>query len=86
MAPSILVGLLFLSAIFSAISAMMYWKDSGELRNLQAQAVAIENNRAILRALANDTMEYSKRNPSINPVLQTFGLQQPITSPKAAGK
>ena len=84
MVPSILVGLLFLSAVYSAISAITYWKDSSELRNLQAQAVAIEKNRAIIRALANDTLEYSKRNPSINPVLQPFGFQQPISSPKAA--
>ncbi len=80
---TILTGLLFLSAVLSAICAIIYVRGSGELRGLQGQAASIDNNRAVTRALAGEAMEYSKRNPSIDPVLQTFGLKSAPASPKA---
>lgn len=80
---SILTGLLFVSAVLSAISAVLYVRGSGELRGLQGQAASIENNRAVARALAAESLEYSKRNPSIDPLLQTFGLKAPLSSPRA---
>jgi hypothetical protein len=36
-----------------------------------------------LQSLVNDTMEYSRRNPAIDPVLQSLGLKAP-TAPTAA--
>jgi len=82
--PLILVGLLFLSAIISAACAILHMRGSGELRNLQIQAATVEQKRAFTRALANDAIEYSKRDPSIDPILQTLGLKQAPASPKAA--
>ena len=79
---SILVGLLFVSALVSAVYALLYFRASGELRGLQSQAVSIENNRTITRAIAAEAVEYSKRNPAIDPVLRSFGLKQTNASPK----
>jgi hypothetical protein len=80
--PLLLTGLLFISATISIYYAMAYVKTTAELRGLQLQATAIDNNRNLVRALANDAVEYSKRNPAINPILQTFGLSS-TASPKA---
>ena len=81
---SILVALLFLSALVSAACVIVHLKTSGELRGLQSQAVGIENNRNIARALAAEAVEYGKRNPAIDPLLQSFNLKPAPSSPKAA--
>lgn len=81
--PLVLTGLLFVSAITAAVCTMVYVRGANELRGLQAQASAIENNRNLVRALANDAVEYSKRNPAINSTLQSFGLNSAPISPKA---
>ncbi|MEO5804724.1 MAG: hypothetical protein ABIR24_14460 [Verrucomicrobiota bacterium] len=80
----ILTGLLFLSAALSAVCAVLYVRGSGELRGLQTQAAAIDNNRNLTRALATDAMEYSKRNPAIDPILRSVGLKSESSSPKVA--
>ena len=80
----ILTGLLFVCAIVAAIGATSYYLASSELRGLQNQAGQMEGRRALTRALATDAVEYSKRNPAIDPILQSVGLKQPPSSPKAA--
>ncbi len=81
---SILVALLFVSAFVSAACALLHYRATGELRGLQRQAMSVESNRTLTRALAADAVEYSKRNPAIDPLLRSFGLKQPVSSPKAA--
>ena len=81
--PLILVTLIFFSALFSSLCVYLYIKGTGELRGLQAQAARIENSRNLLRALAGESVEYSKRNPAINPLLQSVGLNPGVATPKA---
>ena len=82
--PSVLTGLLLVSAVTCFAFAVIYMRGTGEMRSLQGQAAAIENNRNLVRALANDAIEYSKRNPAIDPVLQSVGLKPAPASPKAS--
>ena len=82
--PSALTGLLLVSAVTCATLAILYVRGASELRGLQGQAAAIENNRNLVRALAADAIEYSKRNPAIDPVLQSVGLKPAPGSPKAS--
>lgn len=71
----ILVALIFCSALFSSLCVYLYVKGIVELRGLQAQAARVENSRNLLRALAAESVEYSKRNPAIDPLLQSVGLK-----------
>ena len=80
---SILIGLLFISALASLVCVVVYTRGSGELRGLQTQAARMESSRNLLRALAADSIEYSKKNPAIDPLLQSVGLKQAAASPKA---
>lgn len=82
--PLILTGLLFVSAILSAVGALSYYTASSQLRNLQAQIAKMESGRNLTRALAAEAVEYSKRNPAIDPVLQSVGLKPAPSSPKAS--
>ena len=79
--PLILTGLLFVSVIFSAICVVTYVRGTAELRGLQGKAAAIESNRNLVRSLAAEALEYGKRNPAIDPVLQTFGLKAANAAP-----
>lgn len=73
--PAVLVGLLVVSAVTAAVFTMVFIQANRDLRRLQAQAATIQNNRLVAQAMANDCLEYSKRNPAIDPLLQSIGLK-----------
>lgn len=86
--PAILLAILGISAVVALVLAYMYARNVSELRLLNAQAAQINNNRAILNALAAESIEYSKKNPAIDPILVSIGAKQPTAAPapKPAGK
>lgn len=87
--PSALIGLLLVSAVTAAVCTMVFIQSNRDLRRFQAQAASIQNNRLVAQAMANDCLEYSKRNPAIDPILQSIGLKpkpQATTSPARTSK
>lgn len=79
--PAVLIGLLLVSAVTAAVFTVVFIQSNRDLRRLQAQAATIQNNRAVAQAMANDCLEYSKRNPAIDPILQTIGLKPKPQAP-----
>ena len=75
-----LTGALVLGSVGTAWISMSYYSSVGELQRLQAQYGAINNARTAAQALANDAVEYSKRNPSIDPLLFQFEIKQKPTA------
>lgn len=87
--PSALIGLLLVSAVTAAVFTMVFIQSNRDLRRFQAQAASIQNNRLVAQAMANDCLEYSKRNPAIDPILQSIGLKpnpQATASPARTSK
>jgi len=86
---TVLLGVLTLSVLGSVVLCWLYISSVRELRSLQTQASMINKNRAVINALANDTVEYSKKNKEIDPILQSVGLKPgktnlaPATKPAA---
>jgi membrane protein insertase Oxa1/YidC/SpoIIIJ len=76
---TLLVALLVFSVAATAVLAFAHVQSARKLQRLQGEAAEINRNRAQLQALAAETLEYSKRNPAIDPLLQTVGIK-----PKAA--
>jgi len=72
---TVLLGVLTVSALASVVLCWLYISNIRELRSFQAQANIINNNRAVMSALANDAVEYSKKNPAIDPILESVGLK-----------
>jgi hypothetical protein len=77
----IVLGLVSLSVLLSIVCCVFYIKNSRELRGLQGpngplQKAAAEINagRPIVQALMNEAVEYSKKNASIDPILQSIGI------------
>jgi hypothetical protein len=59
--------------------SLRYYFLAREMQHLEMQAVTINRWRNAAQVLANEALEYSKRNATILPVLQQF-----MTLPKAA--
>ena len=72
---TVLLAVLTISALLSVGLCWRYVSNARELRMLQVQATMINNNRATINALANDVMEYSKKNQAIDPILESVGLK-----------
>jgi hypothetical protein len=69
------MGVLTVSALLSVGLCWSFIANARELRSLQAQATQINNSRAMVQALANETLEYSKTHPAIDPILESVGLK-----------
>src|ERR1051326_4246387 len=69
------LGLFLVCALYTIWLSVVYYFSVQELQRLQIQYVAVEQTRNALTALANDALEYSKKNPAIDPILQQFELK-----------
>ena len=67
--------LLTASVLLSACCFIQLFFQTRELRLLQRQVVAYQNARAALNLLVNDTIAYSKRNPTVLPILESVGVK-----------
>lgn len=74
---SILLGVLTISTLASVVLTMIYSSKIRELRTMQAQVTAVNNNRNNVALFVNELVEYSKRNPALDPLLETAGLKPP---------
>lgn len=80
-----LAGVLMVCAGLTLWLSVSYYFSVGELQRLQAQYQALNNARAAAQALANDAVEYSKRNSAIDPVLFQFDIKpKPAPAPSPA--
>ena len=70
---TILVALLACAAIGSLILCWMYIHTTREIRTIQGYVTNIQQNQRKMQFLANDLVEYSKRNPQIDPILEEVG-------------
>jgi hypothetical protein len=80
---SVLLVLLACAALGSLILCGMYIHTTRELRSLQSDAAAINQKQGYMNSLAGDLIEYSKRNPAIDPLLESINLK-PRTGGTAA--
>lgn len=70
-----LIGVLAVLTLFGAWATWQTYIFSKKSRALQAQAANINNTRLVMDALAKETIEYSKKNPAIDPILISIGLK-----------
>ncbi len=83
---TILLGLLTLSAVASVVLCWLNISNTRELRSLQAQVTVINNNKAFINALVNDSVEYSRTHHDIEPLLESVGLKLNKAAPPPTAK
>jgi hypothetical protein len=71
----LLMALLAVMAAVSLWYSYQYGRQLARLSVLHLQHNEMNRKIAVFQALLNDTLEYSKRNPAIEPVLQAANLK-----------
>lgn len=69
---SVLLVVALLNAGATAVLAYQYNQQLGNLARLQLQRSRVNQEIEIFRSLLNDSLEYSRRNPALEPVLKSF--------------
>ncbi len=74
---TVLLAVTALSAVLSLVLCGLFISNSRQL-NMARTAIGIaNNNRNFINLLATDAMEYSKKNPAIDPLLEWVGAKPP---------
>ena len=81
---AILTVLLGISLLLSVIFCLQFTFQTRELRKLSGQVNNINMYRNWVQSLAADCIQYSEKNPTINPILESVGLKAPKTNQPAA--
>jgi hypothetical protein len=88
--PTILLGVLAISALASLVFCWIIITNLRDARVLQPQVAMVQQNRAVAANLAAEVLDYSKTHPDINPILEAVKLREKPgqTNPavKPAGK
>jgi hypothetical protein len=90
-ATTVLLTILVASSLLSLWFCYLYIKTARDLRDLQRNVSGPQAYRAAFGSLVKEVMDYSDKDPSINPVLEAAGFKAakapflPPTS-KPAGK
>ena len=78
------LGMLLLSTIFTAVLTYRYVSSIRKLRGLQPAILQINYNRNFMQALLTETQAYSKKYPSLEPLLQSVGQKNSPGAPTPA--
>lgn len=85
-----LLVLVVVISLWSVYYCMSYNSKTRELRTMQAQVAFINMRQQVVQALLAEAMEYSKKNPAIDPILEAAGAKPSKTNMppaiKPAGK
>ena len=77
---SLLTGAVMVCALTVAWLSIRYFFTLRELQKLQGQYVFMNNTRNAAQALASEAVEYSKRNPAIDPILIQYEIKPRATN------
>jgi hypothetical protein len=87
---TVLLVILVITSLLSVLCCGLYIRSTMRLRDLQRTYAAQQQYRNFFLALMRDSIEYSKRNPAIDPLLEAANLKPKAnvaaTTNKPAGK
>jgi hypothetical protein len=72
---TILNWALAIALIVLFVGGVQYFFRTREVRSLQIQMSNFQNKQVLANTFVNEVMEYSKRNPAIDSVLESAGLK-----------
>lgn len=83
-ANKILVALLFLSASTAALFSVRFFFTVREMQSLQGGLRQIATALNTAQALFNETVEHSRKNPALLPLVKQFEASRPVASTNVA--
>jgi len=81
---TVLLAILGVSAFVSLFLCWAFSSNTVELRRMQIILGTQQQNRSRIVGLLNESAEFAKRNPKIEPVLQPFGYRRAGTNATGA--
>ncbi len=69
------VGFFLVCALYTIWMAASYLSFNNDLQMIAREYAEVEQTRGALNSLAGEALEYSKKNPAIDPILQKFELK-----------
>jgi len=85
-ASTFLLIVLLISSLLSVLFCGLYISSARRLRDVQRGAASAQAYLNMCAALVNDTVEYSKKDPAINPILEAAGVKPKDSTNKPPGK
>ncbi len=79
--PAAMLAVLTLCVLCTGAFLVRYFFALKQLHGLQQRVNAASRNVRLAQELARECVEYSKRNPAIDPILQRFDLKRSPTDP-----
>jgi hypothetical protein len=86
---TILLAAIVLSSLWSIWLCYTLISRTRDLRTLQAEANFVNYQQAVLNNLMGEAVEYGKKNPAIDPLLESLGVKQrtnTVSTSKPAAK
>jgi hypothetical protein len=83
---TLLTLILVLAALGTAYLFISFLLSARKLESLQTEVMIIRRNQTMLQSLFTEALEYSKRDPTIEPLLQSFGVRARTNAPAAPHK
>lgn len=86
---AILLAAVVVSSLWSIWLCYTLISRTREVRALQAEANVVNYQQAVLNNLVGEAVEYGKKNPAIDPLLESLGVKQhtnAVSTSKPAGK
>ncbi len=77
----VLVALLMVSALTTCLLTLRWFFAVGELQRLQGHSELLTRTSGLMQQLATEAIDYSRRDPSIAPVLSQLNLKAPGLGP-----
>jgi hypothetical protein len=81
---SLLLVLTIVLAVFVVGNIYRYYYYTYHLQKLDYHYATMERTRLIIQDLANESILYSRTNPAIDPLLQSFNIKEKPTNAAAA--
>jgi hypothetical protein len=78
---AVLVGVLLVCSLLATWISVRYFFSVKELQQLQGEMLRVNQTVAAVQSLAAQAVDYSKRNPAIDPILQSFELKPKTNMP-----
>ena len=66
------LGVFLVCVVYTLWLSAVYYSSFRKLQDLQYQYMTVEQTQAALNSLLNEAVEYSKKRPAIDPILQKF--------------
>lgn len=85
-ASTFLLIVLLISSLASVLFCGLYISNARRLRDLQRTTANAQAYLSMCAALVNDTVEYSKKDPAIDPILEATGIKSRASTNKPSGK